>query len=80
MFLIRSAVLKSRAPAYPVFVAHNESQLKRTGNVGLTPTQQEIKDTAKTIYDKVAPAFQKPYGVSLSERLTKVTDLNLQQH
>ena len=48
--------------------------------MGLKPTQQEIKDTAKAIYDKVAPAFQIPYGVSLSERLTKVTDLNLQQH
>ena len=40
--------------------------------------QQLLKDTAKAIHDKVAPTFQKQYGVPLSEGLSKVTDLRLQ--
>ena len=77
IFPVRSAVLKGKALANPVFVAHDESQQKSTGNI-LKPTQQLIKDSAKAIYDKVAPAFQKQYGVPLSEGLSKVTHLNLQ--
>ena len=77
IFPVKSAVLKAKTLANPVFVAHDESERKGTGNI-LKPTQQLIKDTAKAIYDKVAPAFQKQCGVPLSEGLSKVTDMNLQ--
>ena len=45
----------------------------------LKPTQRDIKNTAKTIYEKVSPVFEKKYNVSLAEALSKVSSLKMQQ-
>lgn len=79
VFPVKSAVLKGKALKNPVFSATNEANKVGicNGRV-LKPSQKEIRNTAKAIYEKVSPIFEKRYNVSLAEALSKVPDLDLQ--
>mgnify|MGYP001799221107 CR=1 FL=1 len=62
--------------ANPVFGANN---IASDSSRVLKPTNQNIKDAVKAVYDTLAPSFQSKYGISLSVGLTKVPSLNLHQ-
>ena len=66
------------AKANPVFAAEIEAEkLKGTGPV-VKPLQADIRNTAKKIYNNVAPAFEKKVGTNLADAFAKVPELNLQ--
>lgn len=79
LFPVKSAALKGKAMKNPVFSASNEaSKVGICNGRALKPSQKEIKNTAKAIYEKVSPVFEKRYNVSLAKALSKVPDLELQ--
>lgn len=79
LFPVKSAVLKGKALKNPVFNASDvANKAGKFSSRVLKPTQRDIKNTAKTIYDKVSPIFEKKYDVSLAEALSKVPNLGLQ--
>ena len=66
------------AKANPVFAAEIEAEkLKGTGPV-VKPLQADIRNTAKKIYNNVAPAFEKKFRTNLANAFTNVPELNLQ--
>ena len=75
---VQSRFLISKAKANPVFAADIEAEkLKGTDSV-VKPLQADIKNTAKTIYNNVASAFEKKFGTNLADAFAKVPELNLQ--
>ena len=78
LFPVKSAVLKGKALANPVFVAQNALEKSPNCSGVLKPTKQNIKDTAKAINDIVSPLFEKKFNISYAEALTKIKPLNLQ--
>lgn len=77
LFPVKSPILKQRAMKNPVFCAEASTLRNPNGRV-VSPTQKEIKNTAKAIYDKVSPIFEKNFNVSLAEALSNVSDIDLQ--
>ena len=67
--------MKGKALKNPVFTAEKEARSRCSV---LKQSQKETKNTAQTIYEKVAPIFEKTYDMSFVETLSKVPDLNLQ--
>ena len=80
LFPVKSAVLKAKAVKDPVFMASNVAHKagKCSSISVLKQNQRDIKNTAKTIYEKVSPVFEKKYNVSLAEALAKVPGLGVQ--
>lgn len=79
LFPVKSNVLKAKALQNPVFTANNESSKLRSSNGRVVkPSKKDIKNTAKAIYEKVAPVFEKRFNMSFAEALTTIPDLNLQ--
>ena len=71
--------MKTIAKSNPVFVA-KEDVCDTAGKVlKLKQMNENIKATAKAIYDKVSPAFEKQYGITLTAGLAKILELNLKQ-
>lgn len=77
-FPVKSSVLKGKAKANPVFNAEDEAKKLRGNEQVVKPTQKDIITTAKAIYDKVAPPFEKEFKTTLAEALSKIPELNLQ--
>ena len=78
-FPVKSLFLKGEATKNPVFNAESEaSRLRSQNGRVVNPKKRDIKNTAKAIYDKVSPVFEKNYGVTLAEALSKSPDLDLQ--
>lgn len=72
-FPVKSSFLIGKAMQNPVFTA---TKVNPTPQV--KPLQRDIKNTAKAIYDKVDPLFQKQFGTSFAEALSKVPAIDLQ--
>lgn len=75
---VKSKVLKGKAKLNPVFTAHNEGEKLRNLIPVAKPLQRDIQNTAKAIYEKVAPAFEQTFDTSFAEALSKIPELNLQ--
>lgn len=79
LFPVKSAVLKGKAIQNPVFNAANEAAKLRCQNGRVVkPSQRDIKNTAKALYNKLSPVFESNYGMTLAEALCKSPDLDLQ--
>ena len=77
-FPLKSAYLKGKAKANPVFSAKQAVSQLRGSTRRVRPLQTDIKNTAQAIYSNVAPSFEATFNVSFAEALTKIPDLNLE--
>jgi len=77
-FPVKSAFLKGKAKANPIFAAVGELTKLRSKEPSPKPTVTDIKSAAKAIYSKITPLFQKTFNVSFAEGLAKVSELQLQ--
>lgn len=79
LFPVKSSVLKGKAYQNPVFSSENEAQKLRCNNGRVVkPSQREIKNTAKAMYNKLSPVFEQSYGMSFAEALSKLPGLDIQ--
>ena len=75
---VKTNILKGKAQQNPVNAASESANVLREPVRKVSPTQKEIKTTARAVYNRVAPAFQEKYNISLANALSKVPELNLQ--
>ena len=78
LFPVKSTFHKSKALTNPVFAGINETNRVKPNSSGLKPSQKDMKQAVKNLYDKTSPIFQKTYNASLGECLSNVSDLNIQ--
>lgn len=79
LFPVKSKFLLGEARKNPVFNTANEAKKLRTRNGRVVkPTQRELSNTAKAMYDEMTSVFEKSFSANFTKVISKVPSLSVQ--
>ena len=79
LFPVKSRYLLGEARKNPVFnAAHEVNNLRSRNGRVVKPSQRELKNAAKAMFDNMSSSFEKHYGADFAEVLSKASTTQLQ--